>query len=220
MLYNWPYNLPVNVPYNLLYGLPYNLPRADADAVSDVRVKGVRPRRLLPHDTLPGRHGDARPEVPPAFPRGDVLVLDFPQECVRLGSFGGQKPRAGVGRRRAPGGARTGAQRAAHRAHDGSLPPRQRSICTVRIGAGSADTLVLRIEVAPPVASLVALLVAVLVAPLVAPLVASAAVARGPSAYGLSRETRGRNGTGSGADYFPGEPSGDVVARDVRQPTR
>lgn len=85
-------------------------------------VKGCAGRRQLPHGTLFGCRGDARPEVPPAFPVGDVAVLDFPQECPRLDSFGGQQPRGGVGRRRAPGGARSGAESTSRGAHDGSLP--------------------------------------------------------------------------------------------------
>lgn len=85
-------------------------------------AEGRRPRRLLPYGALFRRRGRARPEVPPAFPGDDVRSLDFPQECTRLDSFGGQQPRGGVGRRRAPGGARTGAESTSRGAHDGSLP--------------------------------------------------------------------------------------------------
>jgi len=119
--YNWPYSLPVNLLHNLPYGLLYNLPRGANRRAADVRGQGVRRRRLLPYDTPLGRRRDARPEDPPAFPVGHVLVLDFPQECIRLDAFGGQKPRACVRRRRAPGGgARTSAE-SASRAHGGSL---------------------------------------------------------------------------------------------------
>lgn len=49
--YNWPYNLLVNLLVNLPLNLLYNLPRDVAEPVFDVRVKGVRRRRLLPWDT-------------------------------------------------------------------------------------------------------------------------------------------------------------------------
>jgi len=128
--YNWPHKLPHNLPYGLPSKLLHNLPPADAGTVSDVRGQGVRPRRLLRYDTPLGRPDDSGPEVPPAFPRGYVLVLDFPQECIRLDAFGGQKPRARVRRRRAPGGARTGAESTSRGAHAGSLPRLARGLRT------------------------------------------------------------------------------------------
>lgn len=165
-----PYKLPCNVPYKLPLMLLYKLPPgALRGAVRDLlrgvargacrgalrgasSSGGMRRRRAwsrgpaAPTTSLRhplGVRGEARPEDPPAFPHGDVLVLDVPQECTRLDAFGGEKPRGRRIGRRAPGGGRAGAQRAAHRAHGGSLPPGSRSICTARIDAGGVDTLVL-----------------------------------------------------------------------------
>jgi hypothetical protein len=64
-----------------------------------------------------GCRGNARPEVPPTFPAGQVLVHGLLLKGIRLDSFGGQKSRAGVRRRCARGGAWARAESASRGAH-------------------------------------------------------------------------------------------------------
>lgn len=107
---------------------PTGGPAGQRPATCQLEGKAVRAGRCGPQrrqDREPGSvrcHNRARPEVPSAFLVDDVLVLDSLRERLLTDSFSGQKPRARVGSRRAPGSARTGAESASCGAHDRSLP--------------------------------------------------------------------------------------------------
>jgi hypothetical protein len=146
--------VPVHVHRAPAPACPTTCPEATSERALTCAVKGFGSADYFATTPLE-RPDDSRPEVPQAFPvGGHVLVLDFSQECVGLDSFGGQKPRARLRRRRVPGGARASAEAASRGAHDESLPRLQWTLRTelqeVSVGGRENRVLAGRLPKASP----------------------------------------------------------------------